>query len=1119
MNWKSAYFAACILPVALAACKPTVRQMNRTTSSTETATTETPDCASNGETGCVTNESFLAGAPQSSFSGLEGILALTIPEGYYSGTETATAVDSNLLAGNIKNGVTLFGVTGSFAGAGAYAACTDNALNAAECSTAANRYVTGTLGGAVTGANGQLTKAIPAGYYDGTTSATMSDTNLVAANLLSTATIFGVTGSVSACLAGNQTGCVSSASFPSQSTPATPAAAGNVLTGKQFYAGGAMVTGTMADNGAPTITPGTGAQALSAGYYSGGSVQGDADLLAANIKSGVNVFGVDGSLTAAYAACTDNALNAAQCSTAANRYVTGTLGGAVTGASGELTKTIPAGYYDGTTSATMSDGDLLAANIRSGVNVFGVDGTLAATYAACTDNALNAAECSTAANRYVTGTLGGAVTGASGELTKTIPAGYYDGTTSATMSDGDLLAANIKSGVNVFGVDGSLTAAYAACTDNALNAGQCSTAANRYVTGTLGGAVTGASGELTKTIPAGYYDGTTSATMSDGDLLAANIKSGVNVFGVDGSLTAAYAACTDNALNAGQCSTAANRYVTGTLGGAVTGASGELTKTIPAGYYDGTTSATMSDTNLVAANLLSTATIFGVTGSVSACLAGNQTGCVSSASFPSQSTPATPAAAGNVLTGKQFYAGGAMVTGSMADRGAAWDLATAFPGAGYYSGITSAVAASSVCSTQNFLGSAGTAKCVSGSTANPAGAVNILSTYEAWDANGTKITGTMANNGSPSFTPGTSDQTLSAGYYSGGTVQGDADLVAANIKSGVSVFGVTGSLSITGFLDTNAYRTDNSTTTLANLRNPAWVDARVRAKLTDELNGNATFTSNHRLVPDPKYDTDGYDDTTGIGQIKLNYLETIQAGRPTVVCGTVGTTEERITDCATANGAKAIWEGAKYGKGSEGDWKLVTLTNDGTRNWEVWRDERTRLLWSDSTFHVATAFGNKYNWFQAAGYAKNASTLSVTAYEGGTPAATGKTYAANCSDNATQTCQPDTPISVCADASVIAGLNGIPNYTTPDNNYPKGNLGVASTPVVSWRLPTIEDWRQANLNGARKVLPNMTTPTFWSASSFSVFRSNGWLYYGSTGEETKDNRNVAYSVRCIGATP
>ena len=82
-------------------------------------------------------------------------------------------------------------------------------------------------------------------------------------------------------------------------TPAGTAVAGNVLTGKTFInSTGQTITGTMANNGTKTITPKASAQTLGAGYYDKITINGDADLVAANIVSGKNIFGVTGSATA-----------------------------------------------------------------------------------------------------------------------------------------------------------------------------------------------------------------------------------------------------------------------------------------------------------------------------------------------------------------------------------------------------------------------------------------------------------------------------------------------------------------------------------------------------------------------------------------------------------------------------------------------------------------------------------------------------------------------------------------------------------------------------------------------------------------------------------------------------
>ena len=60
--------------------------------------------------------------------------------------------------------------------------------------------------------------------------------------------------------------------------------------------------------------------------------------------------------------------------------------------------------------------------------------------------------------------------------------------------------------------------------------------------------------------------------------------------------------------------------------------------------------------------------------------------------------------------------------------------------------------------------------------------------------NGGKITGTMPNNGRLAYTPTTANQTIPAGYTSGGTVAGDDNLLPENIKKDVTIFGVTGAI-------------------------------------------------------------------------------------------------------------------------------------------------------------------------------------------------------------------------------------------------------------------------------------------------------------------------------------
>lgn len=76
------------------------------------------------------------------------------------------------------------------------------------------------------------------------------------------------------------------------------AIASDILSGKTAYANGTKLTGTMANRGAGgTVTPGTTNVVKSAGYYSSDiTILGDPDLIPGNILSGVNIFGVIGTL-------------------------------------------------------------------------------------------------------------------------------------------------------------------------------------------------------------------------------------------------------------------------------------------------------------------------------------------------------------------------------------------------------------------------------------------------------------------------------------------------------------------------------------------------------------------------------------------------------------------------------------------------------------------------------------------------------------------------------------------------------------------------------------------------------------------------------------------------------
>lgn len=74
-----------------------------------------------------------------------------------------------------------------------------------------------------------------------------------------------------------------------------------------------------------------------------------------------------------------------------------------------------------------------------------------------------------------------------------------------------------------------------------------------------------------------------------------------------------------------------------------------------------------------------------------------------------------------------------------------------------------------------------------------AAAADILKDKTAY-VNGQKVTGTITSVNAQTITPTTTDQTVNGNVFLVGaiTVAGDANLLAENIKSGVTIFGVTG---------------------------------------------------------------------------------------------------------------------------------------------------------------------------------------------------------------------------------------------------------------------------------------------------------------------------------------
>ncbi len=130
---------------------------------------------------------------------------------------------------------------------------------------------------------GTANQTIAANQYLTGAQTIKGDGNLSAGNIKKGVSIFGVTGALETGSTGTDT------------SDAT-ATASDILSGETAYVKGEKVTGTISSKAATTYTPGTANQTIASGQYLSGAqtIEGDSNLTAENIKSGVSIFGVTG---------------------------------------------------------------------------------------------------------------------------------------------------------------------------------------------------------------------------------------------------------------------------------------------------------------------------------------------------------------------------------------------------------------------------------------------------------------------------------------------------------------------------------------------------------------------------------------------------------------------------------------------------------------------------------------------------------------------------------------------------------------------------------------------------------------------------------------------------------
>ena len=324
----------------------------------------------------------------------------TIPEGYHNGSGSVS-IDSSeqnkIIAENIRDGVSILGVTGSYSGSGSGESDTSDATaSSSDILSGQTAYISsgkvtgtmvnnGTVSGTISTATGVYT--VPQGYHSGSGSVAIDSAEqakLIAENIKNGVSILGVTGSY--------------AGSGGTDTSDATASAADILSGQTAYINSGKTTGTMTNNGAISgvISEKAESYTIPAGYHNGsGSMSIDsveqAKIIPSNIKDGITILGVTGSYEGSGGTDTSDATaTAADILSGQTAYVdseklTGTMPNRGSVSRLITTKTgiytVAKGYHDGSGTVSIDSAEqakILAANIRTGVSILGVTGTLGA---------------------------------------------------------------------------------------------------------------------------------------------------------------------------------------------------------------------------------------------------------------------------------------------------------------------------------------------------------------------------------------------------------------------------------------------------------------------------------------------------------------------------------------------------------------------------------------------------------------------------------------------------------------------------------------------------------------------------------------------------------------------
>lgn len=208
---------------------------------------------------------------------------------------------------------------------------------------------------------------------------------------------------------------------------------------------------------------------------------------------------------------------------------------------------------------------------------------------------------------------------------------------------------------------------------------------------------------------------------------------------------------------------------------------------------------------------------------------------------------------------------------------------------------------------------------------------------EGYVSAGTKsATKQLTAQAAQTITPGTSDKTIAAGKYLTGTqtIKGDTNLVAANIKKGISIFGVAGSYagsgsgssggsSVAGVAEFTLANDASTSQTAVKLGNVPWIadninDANLFAALIRKDTAAVTNAISLAVGCNSKYFIGRY----GAGVYKSTYMSGVTTATSDDVPFNNTTPNKTARVCADANGDVYVIPYSNY-KFAAGDYSLI----------------------------------------------------------------------------------------------------------------------------------------------------------------------------------------------------